>query len=357
MFIVKPLVRNPSPALKKYLVLKALYEEQVYEGGWLKIAFCRLMQLPVQACMWVALRPRSGEVGDLKPEEVDSVYLREAGTYYWKHHFTTRGQDTWWRRRAGFLISLASRRLEGAVVKVLDICTGVGLTVSEATRVISMSEGIRAEITGIDYNEAMLAGANGNPLACPEIGKFRFARADATNMTGRVKPGFVSFEPNTFDVATQVFGIGGVSEPAAVFREVLSVLKEGGFFFLHDMHTPIKDLPGEWFIGRFWRMPLLEVISYKFTTEPLLLKRLWAWRGDTSLDYPRARLAVIKEGAQCFGFEELWFNVETERWWLGIPIMTTARIILRKVKISREEYKKRAALGIELEERARQSNP
>jgi len=73
MFITKPLVKDPSPELKKYLALRSLYEDQVYEGGWLKIVIFRLMQLPVQAFMWLSLHPRLGKVGGLDQREVETT--------------------------------------------------------------------------------------------------------------------------------------------------------------------------------------------------------------------------------------------------------------------------------------------
>ena len=88
---------------------------------WLKIT-----QFFIQSGIKLVLRPRQGDVGSLSQSEVDEVYSQEAATYDLKHHLTTHGMDTTWRR----WVSWCATTLGGQVrpLKVLDLCTGTGLT-------------------------------------------------------------------------------------------------------------------------------------------------------------------------------------------------------------------------------------
>ena len=252
-----------------------------------------------------------------------SVYTREARAYDRKHHFTTRGQDTVWRREAAWSVLNAARRATNRQIRVLDLCTGTGLTIVEITRLLDAWQQ-SADITGLDLNEAMLSVAKSRTFSWPH-GRLRFARGDAASLPEL---------PATVDIAVQVFGIGGIPDPAPVFKEILRVLREGGEYYLVDMHRPIPHLPGEWPFGyRWWRMPLFEATTYMNTTVPIALARLWGWR-DTTLDFYVAPLTVLQDvDGRWYGFDIVWFKQETERWWFGLPLMPTARLLLRKAHI------------------------
>ncbi len=299
------------------------------------------MQLVIQACIYLVLRPRSGLVGIVDASEVESVYEREAATYDIKHHLTTRGMDTNWRRMAGWCV-LAYEREKRTPLKILDLCTGTGLAVQEMLAVFSDWK-ITGEITGLDYSTAMLAGARRRRL---NKGSWRvaFVRGDATHL---VEPpaGFASIAAASHDIVTQVFGIGGIAHPEHVFTEVLRVLKPEGRYFLIDMHRPILNQPGELPTPFGWfPLPFLEATTYVRTTIPLALKRLWGWR-DTTLDFYTLPLCTWQgEGGIWWGFRVQRFDVESERWWFGLSVMPTAKMVTEKVELTVAEVKRRAKL-------------
>lgn len=295
-----------------------------------------LIRGPSKALIWLALRPRRGRVGSLDPAEVDRVYSREAEHYDGKHHITTRGQDLNWRRMAAWLVATAPEPRPA----VLDLCTGTGLTVVEMVKLLRC-HGREADITALDYNEAMLRHAR-ERFERRSLGlNVAFVRGDATALIGPAAPGWTTFPRASFDIVTQMFGIGGISDPVAVAGSVLAVLREGGRFLLIDMHRPIEELPGEWPVPGAWlRFPRLETFSYANTTMPLVLARLWGWR-DTTLDFYLAPLLCEDTDGVCYGFRVLSKHMESERWWLALPMMPTCRLLLEKVRIDRAEYERR----------------
>ncbi|SJZ70286.1 Ubiquinone/menaquinone biosynthesis C-methylase UbiE [Enhydrobacter aerosaccus] len=294
-----------------------------------------ILKVPTEALIRLLLRPRRGAVGGLDQAEVDAVYDKEAAGYDVKHHRTTRGQDLFWRRAAGWLVASAPEPRP----RVLDLCTGTGLTALEIVRVLA-EHGRTAEIVGLDYNEAMLVGAR-NRREFKSSSAISFVRGDATKMTGQVPAGFQALAPASFDIVVQVFGIGGIGDPVAVAGEALSVLREGGRFLLIDMHRPILGLPGEIPLPGAWvRVPRYELYAYADTTLPLVLSRLWGWR-DPTLDFYLAPLVCREEEGVPYGFRLLWRIVESERWWFGLPMMPTCRLLLEKVRLDRTEYERR----------------
>jgi len=288
-----------------------------------------LLQLPIQWFIRLFLAPRQGMVGDLSTSEVMAVYDREAHSYDRKHHFTTRGQDTAWRRYAAWCVLNVARRLSGTM-RVLDLCTGTGLTIAEISKVMQLWN-LPVQAIGLDLNGPMLDVARRRPF---QHGSVTFIKGDACD---------IPLPPESIDVVTQVFGIGGIPDPLPVFQSVLKVLREGGEFCLIDMHQPIAELPGEMpILGRWLKTPNLEAATYSQTTIPLALARLWGWR-DTTRDFYLAPLSVDlrpREG-QWYGFEIVTFDQQSERWWFGLPVMPTARLLLRKVRITPEEAERR----------------
>lgn len=305
-----------------------LRREMKVSAGLFKKALFWLLQVPVHALIWLCLRPRLQTPGELLPEEVEAVYERQAHRYDATHHFTTRGQDTHWRRWIGWRIALRKEK----PVRVLDLCTGTGLTTVEILRVAKLT-GAQVELVGVDYSEGMLKVARSRRL--PE--NVSFVRGDATALIKQPNQSFATLEKDSFDVVSQMFGIGGISDPVSVFDEVLQVLKEGGEYILVDMHQPISESPGEWpLLGKWLKTPEFEMYTYLHTTIPLALARLWAWR-ETTLDFYLAPLSAHQADGSWWGFEIVERTVESERWWLGLPVMPTCKLVLRKVRITPEE--------------------
>ena len=309
--------------------------------GSLRYMGLEFMQWLLQLSVKIFLHPRKDLVGDLVINEVEKVYNREAATYDVKHHLTTHGMDTVWRRLASWSVATIGRNNSG-VVTVLDLCTGTGLTIREMATLLS-EWGISGSVTGLDYNVKML------DIASSRNGSYRgidvhFVRGDAMNLSRdeQSADGLERFAANSFDAVTQMFGIGGISDPLLVFQGVLQILKSGGQFFLIDMHQPIANQPGEWpFLLKWFRFPRLEAMTYEKTTIPLVLNRLWGWR-DATLDFYLLPLVTWQDtNGFRWGFKVANFEVESQRWWLGLPIMPVAKIIVEKVTIDEREFVKR----------------
>lgn len=312
------------------------------ECGSLKWAWLQFIQLLLRLSVKIFLRPRKGPTEDLDIHEVERVYDREAATYDAKHHLTTHGMDTTWRRLASWSVATVGRN-NGGLVNVLDLCTGTGLTIREMVALLS-DWGISGSVVGLDYNAKMLdiassrnGGYNGIDVS--------FVRGDAMNLARYEQTsadGMKQFNPDSFDAVTQMFGIGGISDPLKVFQGVLQILKPGGQYFLIDMHQPIASQPGEWpFLLKWFRFPRLETITYNQTTLPLVLNRLWGWR-DTTLDFYWLPLVTYRGTSDDrWGFKIVSFETESQRWWLGLPLMPVGKVIVKKTAISEVEYQKR----------------
>jgi len=333
-------VRQFIPDYIRYLVS--------LEYGWGQRLLFLSVRVFLSSLVWVFLRPRRNAVGFLDQQEVDEVYNHEANYYDWKHHMTTRYKDTIWRRIAGWFVATLARK--NSKLRVLDLCTGTGLTV-EGIQSVLMQWGLTAEVTGLDYNQRMLDRANARNL--PGV---QFVRGDATRLTSgfqeKIGDEFEQFERNSFDVVTQMCGIGGIPEPLDVFECVLRLLKPGGRFWMHDMHKPIPSLPGILpLLPKWLQSPALECYIYEEVCLPLVLKRLWGWRDPTALFYLLPMVSYSDSNPKTnekeyWGFEVENFMVEPQRWWFGIPYMPVAQIIVKKVAISKEEAELRESLLI-----------
>ncbi len=299
-----------------------LRETPVLECSSWRWFWLQLIQLLLRSLVKIFLRPRKGPVEDLNIHEVEKVYDREAATYDAKHHLTTHGMDTTWRRLASWSVATIGRN-NGGSVSVLDLCTGTGLTIKEMAKLLS-DWGISGSVVGLDYNAKMLDIASSRNGGYDGI-DVSFVRGDAMNLSRNEQAsanGMKQFNPDSFDAVTQMFGIGGISDPLAVFQGVIQILKSGGQFFLIDMHQPIASQPGEWpFLLKWFRFPNFEAIAYNHSTIPLVLNRLWGWR-DTTLDFYLLPLIVFKDSTgKSWGFKVVNFETESQRWWLGLPLI------------------------------------
>lgn len=301
--------------------------------GWLKHFGLLTIRWFLTIMVRLFLSPRPS-AGSLDQSEIDEVYTKEAGTYNRKHHLTTCGMDLVWRRVAGWFVSAIGRNKQSRL-KILDICTGTGLTVKELHSILR-EWNVDAELIGLDYNERMLAVARNG--AIPKSDQINFVRGDAMNLLG-------SFDPDSFDVVTQVFGIGGIPGPLKVFSGVLRILKPGGQFLMIDMHKPIPEHPGEWPLFMKWcRFPVMEMVVYEDSTLPVVLNRLWGWR-DTTLCFYLLPLATYRDNdGRHWGFEVRYFEQESQRWWFALPLMPIAKIVVEKIEISEGTARKREAI-------------
>jgi len=140
--------------LNRYLP-EYLYNPDPLECGAVKYWILNIIQTVIITVVRLALRPRDGEVGNLDISEVEKVYDREAKRYDKKHHHTTRGMDTTWRRWAAWGVISFIKGMHQGSCRVLDLCTGTGLTVIELVKAAKYWM-LKFEVVGLDYNRNML---------------------------------------------------------------------------------------------------------------------------------------------------------------------------------------------------------
>jgi ubiquinone/menaquinone biosynthesis C-methylase UbiE len=329
-------VEDVRPYFPSYILNSA-----EFPCSFLQLASYRFARFLMAPLVGALLSPRHGEVGKLDVSEVEAVYDREADSYDAKHHLTTHGMDTVWRRWSGYA-AVTLGRPQRRRLKVLDLCTGTGLAVKEMAHLLAHWS-VEADIIGLDYNEKMLANARKKNLEQPGV-HVSFVRGDAMNLTEDHPAGanLVRLPLGEMDLVTQMFGIGGICSPLLVFREVLKVLKPGGQYFLIDMHQPIPDQPGEWPLLFQWiKFPWFETLAYNDFTIPVVLKRLWGWRDTTSDFYLLPLVTWVDPAGDCWGYHVINLETESQRWWFSLPLMPTAKIIVQKTSLSREEHEKR----------------
>lgn len=328
--------------LRMYLPRYILKPTPLYYGLVKKIWFWAT-QWFLTSLVKIFLRPRRSS-GSLDLSEVNEVYARQADTYDWKHHLTTRGMDLIWRRNAGWIASVIGRNAATSI-KILDICTGTGLAVQEILSILKEWE-IDSQIFGLDYNVQMLRLAEEN--VCDK--RVKFVRGDAMNMAtdepfATFTNGLTKFPLNSMEIVSQVFGIGGIDEPIKVFESVLKILKPGGCFFMLDIHKPIPELAGEWpFFWKWCSFPIFEAVCYEQSNLPLVLNRLWGWCDATLCFYLLPLVTYPDSDGRYWGLKVQSFEQESKRWWFSLPVMPVARIIVEKIEISREIANTRKAI-------------
>lgn len=289
----------------------------------------------------------------LSQNEVEHVYTREANTYEWKHHATTNFRDIWWRRLLAFdvLSYLKRNQLSQRKIALLDIGTGIGLSLEEMFKVFR-NFNIKVFAYGLDFNQQMLVEANNvvlprmkaNDLVSEER-EIQFVRGDGRNLSGRDKKrgGFFYFEENSIDCITLMFGIGGIDLPYDSLQEQLFVLKEKGIVTILDIHSPLLFFSNyyPWYL-KFFDDRTLEFMAWKEGTVPLVLRKIWGWQDPTPIFYKAPLVtSYSKEQNAYFGFRAIHFSYTNEVWWFSLPFINTARLVMEKVKITEEEYKKR----------------
>lgn len=283
--------------------------------------------------------------------EVEHVYHREARYYEEKHHVTTNFRDTWWRRALGFDVVSYSRTRKQNNVCIVDIGTGLGLSLEEMFRVFREFQ-ISVEAHGLDYNESMLKEAK--RVIVPRMQKegllskerhIIFVRGDGRNLTGSQSKeiDFFYFPLSSIDCVTIMCGIGGIDLPYESFREQLMILKEGGIVSMIDIHRPMVSFPLHWpAFFRIFGNHIFAFMAWQRGTLPLVLRAIWGWQDPTPIFYKAPLVTWYdKDVDKYYGFEISSFNYTTEPWWFGLPLMSTAKILMRKIVLDKEEYEKR----------------
>jgi len=305
-----------------------------------------LSQLPIQLSIKLFLRPPRDVEGELDIDAVERRYDQVSPWYKWVHHLTTKWADDNWRNLLAQSVLSFVRGHEGRdAPKVLDLCCGTGLALEKILKTLHYS-GLHAEIAGLDYSRGMLDRA-WHLLSWTTRSNLQLYRGNAMDFVGEDDDTeFKKFQPGSFHVVTTMFGNGGIENPRAMAKNVLAVLKEGGQWFFTDMHEPLAHQPAKWpFL--FWalELPSLEAVTYRYTTIPLALRRLWRWR-DTTRDFYELPLTTWQdEEDQWWGFKTLSFEVSSQPWWLfNLPVMPVGKIILEKARISAEEVEMRQSI-------------
>lgn len=322
--------------------------------GFLRHIYFTIAIKLLKLLVWIFLHPRLESAGSLDIAEVERIYSREAKTYDSKHHLTTRGMDLIWRRTCGWFIST----IQDETLQILDLCTGTGLTVREISKIL-FQFGRTANITGLDYNVIMLELARRKYTKVQGI-NVKFVRGDAMALAQErkaLKNSLVKFEHHYFNIVIQMFGLGGITNQIKVLEEVLKILKNGGHFFLTDIHRPISEFFGELpFLLQWIKMPVFEAVLYEKATMPLVLNRLWGWRDVTASFYLISLITYLDNENNYWGFEKKYFNYEPQRWWFALPLMPIAQVIVEKIRITEKEAKERHAILRLLEESLKSNN-
>lgn len=337
--------------LFKEIEIKASYLQYFYVKVFLAILKF-LIKIRLQAIN-IASHVHYGR--GLPQEVINNIYTREAADYEWKHHRTTNFRDTWWRRLAAFHIVNLAREKSLKKVKILDIGTGIGLSIEEMFRVFNDFD-LEVEAVGLDYNEAMLEEAKS--VILPRMLKaglikegkrtVKFIRGDARNLSGakNKEKDFTYFEAEEFDFVTLICGAGGIHLPLEAFTDQLSVLKRGGNLIMIDIHRPLFNLEEAWpWYFRFLKEDLIQYLGWKEITLPFILRDIWGWSDPTALFY-LAPLATDEKYHS--GFSQIHFDVVTEKWWFGLPVVTTGRLVLEKRIFPNDEFRYRVAALREL---------
>jgi ubiquinone/menaquinone biosynthesis C-methylase UbiE len=262
--------------------------------------------------------PTAGRL--LPAVSVDRIYSRRARHYDLLHTLTTSGADRRWRREAAWLLGPREE------AKVLDLCTGIGLSALELVRVWSACGIGRFSVLGVDYNRAMLARGRELIARAGVTDRIELAWGDVTDLRrGAHEAGLVSLEDRSFDAVLSVCGVGGLERPRAAFREALRVLRPAGRLVVIDIHRPIESLQ---------TARLLQRWVWRHVTRPWVMRRLWGWNDPS--DFREAIAAAELDGPERrrYRFEILTYQVRSEPWWLGLPFCWIAVLVGRKVEVS-----------------------
>lgn len=279
-------------------------------------------------------------------EDVQKLYSAEAKNYDFKHHLASAYNDTKLRKEAAsYVENYLKSIVADSELNILDIATGTGLTMEEIDNVINKDEYFQKKINlfGIDFTEAMLERGEKRIKKENRQAEILLKKGDATNFIekeeGYAEDGLYRFRPDSMDCITDVFGIGGINNPEKCFEQQLRVLKEGGISIMMDMHAPSLE-------EKDTRMPLglssspsFVQQSWEKVTKPIALKKLWGWNDPTEYFYTMPLSSYFDEQKKkYFGFELVKRNIENLKWWFGLPVMSVAREIVKKVEISKGEF-------------------
>ena len=301
------------------------------------------------------IRLRMGNWKKGRKANVQDCYTKAAPQYEARHTKITNGHDMWWRREAGyaaaFFLKKWNRENSSAMPILLDIGTGIGMSLEEMFRIFDL-EDVRVKAIGIDINEAMLKRAKkkvlqriaDNGWSVEGIREIQFEFGDATKLLGAggKSEKNSTFVSNSAACITSIVGMGGISNPLPSFQQQLEILEPNGIAIMLDIHRPLPQLSASWPYDRKKWWPAFQQMAWEDVTIPLVLNEMWAWNDPTFNFYTMPLVTYFDKDLQKhFGFELFYREVRTQTWWFGLPVVHSAKMILKKIEITQEESKQR----------------
>lgn len=150
-----------------------------------------------------------------KPARVQALFSSIAGRYDLINDLQSFGFHRLWKRR---VVSLAS---VGPGSRAIDLCCGSGDIAEALART-------GAEVTGIDFNSAMLDVAR-RRLGRRKDLRIRYEQGDALALP---------FDDGTFDAATMGYGLRNLADFDKGIAEALRLVRPGGRLVILDFGKP-----------------------------------------------------------------------------------------------------------------------
>lgn len=163
---------------------------------------------------------------------------------------------------------------EGFAGRLLEVPVGTGVLTMPVYRELP-----RADVTCLDYSEAMMASAQAKARAAG-LSNVRFLQGDV---------GALPFEDAAFDIVLSLNGFHAFPDKAAAYRETFRVLKPGGTF-CGCFYVKGGCARTDWFIGHLYQPKGFFTPPYE--TEDTLRARLEGM-------YSRVEVSRV-EGIGCF---------------------------------------------------------
>ncbi len=157
-----------------------------------------------------------------KGEQVREMFDNIAPTYDFMNRAMTLGIDKSWRKR--LIKELAKRVDPVATSKILDVATGTADLAIMVAKKLQQSK-----VTGIDLSQKMI-----------DIGR---EKVTVERLYDRITLGIgdclaLPFADNSFDAITVAFGVRNFERLNDGYREMLRVLKPGGWMCVLELTTP-----------------------------------------------------------------------------------------------------------------------
>lgn len=235
-----------------------------------------------------------------------------------------------------FFPETASRLIEHLQLRpqqhLLDVCTGTGMVALKAAEQLK-----QGKVIGIDLSSGMLQQAE-NKSTQLKLNNTEFKQMDLDHLT---------FDEETFDVATSSFGLFFLDDMTQGLRNIASTVKKGGKVaittFAGEAFSPMADI----FLGHYeatgrevpplsWKRlatPELieaqfsavginkieihhEALGYQMTSANMWWDVIWnaGWRGllnqMTATEQAIFKEAHLQEIEELVGEQGVWFNTE-----------------------------------------------